>query len=476
MLRKLMAFLLLLPLAARAESRGQDDEHWAGDDQYSSEPWDGEDARGDGYGAQQQYENPPPPPDDDYGTDRYATAPAPVDDYAGPSMADFRSGLRPYGRWISTSDYGWVWRPRHVGYQWQPYWDGRWVWTTAGWTWVSDEPWGWATYHYGRWAIIDGVGWVWLPGRVWAPAWVAWRWGGGYAGWCPLGPRGVVYVQPRRWVFVESPHFLAPVRHHVVSINVVTSVWTNAQPLRVVRPTPRAGPPPRIVEQHTRVPVRAVPIVEAASRAATRPLSSGAIPVWRPHTTTYPRPVAPTTPNNPPPARAVVTPGGTVVRSEPRAMPGGLRQPLERRMPDQPRPAEQPKPQQPAQVERQPRWEQPARAQQPMRVEQPARVQQPTRAEPPARVEQPARAQQPMRVEQPARAQQPTRIEQPARVQQPARSEQPARAEQRPPAVQPARPAPAPAPARRAEHEGPARPAAEHRGRPLEAARDREKN
>src|SRR5438270_2582194 len=302
MLRKLMPFLLLVPLAARAEWRGQDDEHWAGDDQYSSEPWDGEDARGDGYGAQQQYENPPPPPDDDYGTDRYATAPAPVDDYVGPSMADFRSGLRPYGRWIRTPDYGWVWRPRHVGDRWQPYWDGRWVWTTAGWTWVSDEPWGWATYHYGRWAIIDGVGWVWLPGRVWGPAWVAWRWGGGYAGWCPLGPRGAVYVQPRTWVFVETPYFMTPVRHHAVPVGVVATVWSRAQPMPIVHPSPRAGPPPRVVEQHTRIPVRAVPIVEADSRSATRPLSSGVLPVWRPRTVPYSRPVAPA-PSGPP-ARA----------------------------------------------------------------------------------------------------------------------------------------------------------------------------
>ena len=455
MLRKLMPLLLLVPLGARAQSSSEED-RWPGDDQYSSQPWNGEDAGDNGYSAQQQYENPPPPPDDESGVDRYATAPAPVDDYAGPSMGDFRSGLRPYGRWIWTADYGWVWRPRHVSYQWRPYWDGRWAWTTAGWTWVSDEPWGWATYHYGRWAIIDGVGWVWLPGRVWAPAWVAWRWGGGYAGWCPLGPRGVVYVQPRRWVFVESPHFLAPVRHHVVAINVVTNVWTRAQPLRVVRPTPRAGPPPRIVEQHTRVPVRVVPIVEAPSRNATRPLSSGAIPVWRPRTVTYPRPVAPTTPANPPPTERprVVTPGGTVVRSVPRAMPGELRPPMERPMPDQQRP-----------VEQRPHVEQPTRGEQPPRWQQPARVEQPTRP------------QQPVRVEQSARPQQPARVEQRQRSEQPARAERPSRPEQRPQAVQPARPPPpAATPARRAEHEGSARPAAEHRGRPLEAARDREKN
>src|SRR5207302_1110752 len=136
-----------------------------------------------------------------------------------------------------------VWQPRYVGRHWQPYWDGRWVWTTAGWTWVTEEPWGWATYHYGRWAFVDEAGWVWLPGRVWGPAWVAWRWGGGYAGWCPLGPRGAVFVQPRSWVFVETPYFMTPVRHHAVPVSVVATVWRRAQPMPVVRPSPRAGRP-----------------------------------------------------------------------------------------------------------------------------------------------------------------------------------------------------------------------------------------
>jgi hypothetical protein len=57
-----------------------------------------------------------------------------------------------------------------------------------GWVWDSDEDWGWATYHYGRWTQVDGIGWCWVPGRVWAPAWVSWRYGGSYVGWAPLPP------------------------------------------------------------------------------------------------------------------------------------------------------------------------------------------------------------------------------------------------------------------------------------------------
>src|SRR5204862_3154686 len=57
-----------------------------------------------------------------------------------------------------------------------------------GWTWASYEPYGWATYHYGRWVLDPYYGWVWVPGTVWAPAWVAWRESPDYIGWAPLGP------------------------------------------------------------------------------------------------------------------------------------------------------------------------------------------------------------------------------------------------------------------------------------------------
>ena len=32
-----------------------------------------------------------------------------------------------------------------------------------GWYWVSDEPFGWVAYHYGRWTRLRNVGWVWVP-------------------------------------------------------------------------------------------------------------------------------------------------------------------------------------------------------------------------------------------------------------------------------------------------------------------------
>jgi hypothetical protein len=110
----------------------------------------------------------------------------------GVSYQTFYDNLSNQGTWIQTDNYGYVFQPNVSDPNWAPYSDGHWVFTDQGWTWVSDEPWGWATYHYGRWANIDGYGWIWVPGYRWAPAWVSWRYGGGYCGWAPLPPETIV--------------------------------------------------------------------------------------------------------------------------------------------------------------------------------------------------------------------------------------------------------------------------------------------
>jgi hypothetical protein len=102
----------------------------------------------------------------------------------------FFTRLDPEGDWIETSNYGYVWQPRvaRQSHSWRPYTVGRWVYTDAGWTWISEEPFGWATYHYGRWTRLRNLGWIWVPGNEWAPAWVSWRSNNDYVGWAPLPP------------------------------------------------------------------------------------------------------------------------------------------------------------------------------------------------------------------------------------------------------------------------------------------------
>lgn len=94
------------------------------------------------------------------------------------------------GNWVEVGDYGYCWQPNVAvsNTEWRPYADGYWAYTDVGWTWVSNEDFGWATYHYGRWARLENQGWVWVPGYEWGPAWVSWRTGGDYVGWAPLPP------------------------------------------------------------------------------------------------------------------------------------------------------------------------------------------------------------------------------------------------------------------------------------------------
>jgi hypothetical protein len=108
------------------------------------------------------------------------------------SLNFFYDNLSSQGNWIEVADYGYCFQPNVAvsSSEWRPYSDGYWAYTDVGWTWVSYEDFGWATYHYGRWTNLDSYGWVWVPGYEWGPAWVSWRTGGDYVGWAPLPPGG----------------------------------------------------------------------------------------------------------------------------------------------------------------------------------------------------------------------------------------------------------------------------------------------
>lgn len=137
-----------------------------------------------------------------------------IEDEAGiRDASDFYEPLSPYGRWISYPGYGMVWQPSVavVGASFRPYTHGHWERSEYGWTWIDHHPFGWATGHYGRWFYDGSYGWIWVPGTVWAPAWVSWRSGGGYVGWAPLPP-GAVFggsytVYETSWVFVSTSSF-----------------------------------------------------------------------------------------------------------------------------------------------------------------------------------------------------------------------------------------------------------------------------
>ncbi|MEY2576178.1 MAG: hypothetical protein QOF80_1665 [Verrucomicrobiota bacterium] len=137
------------------------------------------------------------------------------------SYGMFYQKLDPYGEWRETNDYGYVWQPREAeqSRDWRPYTEGRWVYSDAGWTWVSDEPFGWATYHYGRWMRLKRVGWVWVPGDEWAPAWVSWRTNKDYVGWAPLPPEARFDRSSGIQNWADSYYDIGPEQYSFVSSN-----------------------------------------------------------------------------------------------------------------------------------------------------------------------------------------------------------------------------------------------------------------
>lgn len=100
----------------------------------------------------------------------------------------FYDELASYGTWIEYPDYGHVWHP-DLDEDFRPYaTNGHWVYTDSGWYWMSGYPFGWATFHYGRWIYDSLMGWLWIPGSEWSPAWVVWGTVNGFYAWAPLPP------------------------------------------------------------------------------------------------------------------------------------------------------------------------------------------------------------------------------------------------------------------------------------------------
>jgi hypothetical protein len=147
---------------------------------------------------------PPPPAPYWASRDQQVNYAPPAQQYVSSNVTGYED-LNAYGSWSNDSQYGNVWSPRSVSGDWQPYRTGHWSNVRPwGWTWIDDQPWGYAPYHYGRWANRNNR-WMWVPPQsdvqpVYAPALVAFIGGielsvtlgnqnNGPVGWFPLGPR-----------------------------------------------------------------------------------------------------------------------------------------------------------------------------------------------------------------------------------------------------------------------------------------------
>lgn len=153
------------------------------------------------------------------------------------------------------SDFGGIqtiycWRPRNMGLWWNPYWNGYWAFSNAGWCWRSNYSWGWATYNYGRWVYSPYYGWLWIPGRIWGPNWVYWRICNGYYGWYPMFPwwgrwghhHHGYRTHNNNWVFVEKKDFTKEITKEVViDKDQVNEVIRNSTPLTKVNKNGESG-------------------------------------------------------------------------------------------------------------------------------------------------------------------------------------------------------------------------------------------
>jgi hypothetical protein len=154
--------------------------------------------------------------------------------------------LDQYGSWRQVPEYGDCWFPRVANADWAPYHYGHWDYIEPwGYTWVDDEPWGFAPFHYGRWVHLEGS-WGWVPAPrtassiayarpVYAPALVAWVGSGGGVGgsvaWFPLAPREV-YVPSYR----VSRNYVE--RVNVTNTTVNTTVVNNYYNTTVINNNP----------------------------------------------------------------------------------------------------------------------------------------------------------------------------------------------------------------------------------------------
>ncbi|TAK64787.1 MAG: hypothetical protein EPO24_03035 [Bacteroidetes bacterium] len=207
----------------------------------------------------------------------------------------FYDELSDYGMWVDYPNYGYVWIPDgYPGFT--PYaTDGHWVFTDDGWTWVSDYPWGWATFHYGRWDYDDYYGWFWVPDNEWGPAWVSWRKSPGYYGWAPLRPGISIEIafgreyreRNERWIFVKDRDITRDdIRYHYLNQSNNITIINNSTVIVNTRKDIKrnviyiAGPDRDDVQRLTRSRVNPVAIRE--NNKPGQRLHNGELQIYRP--------------------------------------------------------------------------------------------------------------------------------------------------------------------------------------------------
>jgi hypothetical protein len=165
----------------------------------------------------------------------------------------------------------------------EPYRNGQWMNTEAGWYFkAASEP-EEITSHYGRWVYSPAAGWLWVPGRVWAPAWVDWREDENYIGWVPVPPsvyivNNIVIMPPvpeERYYIVEKKYFVQPsVYKYMYKENknkIMIKEWRRIDGVMVMNKTViNKGPDMKIIEQHSGHPVNVIKIKKVKNKGEVK--------------------------------------------------------------------------------------------------------------------------------------------------------------------------------------------------------------
>jgi hypothetical protein len=386
----------------------------------------------------------------------------------------FYDQLQPYGVWVDEPDIGRVFIPSQDNFV--PYTTGHWEYTRLGFVWVSSEPFGWATSHYGRWAYSNPYGrWVWLPDTEWGPAWVEWRQTSDHFGWAPLPPARVAYnyAPPvESWHYCGSAHILdANVTRYYEPRDRVVVIQREARPVEHYQTVGNVkvvvGPPPSMLRDH-RVEARPVQVNQRIVGRWSAPEAHAQVQRAQEHKATFEvdnqKRVQANTRINTAQSKVIETHPQIKVQADARLEAAKTGKVAPR--PEPARVEQRPTPPPQGRVE-------PARPATPPQHAEPARPMQghvePARpATPPPQHAEPTRPTEPARPATPPQRAEPTRPTEPVRPATPPREQRPAPPPQS--HVEPARPATPPQHAEPARPAEPVRPATPPQGQPAKPA------
>ncbi|PJE57737.1 MAG: hypothetical protein COU82_00255 [Candidatus Portnoybacteria bacterium CG10_big_fil_rev_8_21_14_0_10_38_18] len=161
---------------------------------------------------------------------------------------NYKETLTKYGNWVEDPDYNQVWVPNANKDQtdWMPYQNGTWQdYRDGTYLWSSYEPFGYITYHFGRWQWHPIRGWYWIPTAVWGPAWVEWYWSGDYAYWSPSHFDDRYYDSYHKYYYSKSDRkaWLGVHKNQLKALNLLQITRTKKTPSVSINPgkiTPNA--------------------------------------------------------------------------------------------------------------------------------------------------------------------------------------------------------------------------------------------